>query len=259
MRYRRIALELQAYAGPLFHDDRPHADLGALLRQRDTLIELTPSGPPAVVLGVPHHAAVGVDRIAEHSASGGRVADENAVLYALVCLAELKRRGIPGALVVAAHATDHDPNKHAESPYCLRVLRRPRAALLVECHGAGATAPHDLEVSAGRNGRSHPLEFGRLLAGALGAGFHVAAQTRPGERGALVLDAHPRSTPSVLRFPALRTRSLHAAGERGIHAIHVEAKPRFRRSAAGTGLPRAGEHLGHSLARAIAAYLTSHA
>ena len=248
-------MDLRPYAGPLFHAGRPHAALGDLLEQRDALIELGPDGPPEVVLGVPHHAAAGVDRIAERSPSGGRVADENAVLYALACLADLRRLGIASSLVVAAHATDHDPNKHAASPYCRRILRRPCAALLVECHGASARAPHDLEVSAGRNEHSRPLEFGRLLADFLGAGFHVAAQTRPGERAALVLDARPRSSPSVLRFPALRTGSLRFAAEQGIQALHVEAKPRFRRSTAGSGLTRSGRRLGHSLARAIAAYL----
>jgi hypothetical protein len=249
-------LQLALYSGPLLDGDRPHGRLAPLLARRDVLIELGPRAPEAIVLGVPHHAAAGVDRIAERSPSGGRVADENAVLYALACLARLRELGVASAAVVAAHASDHDPNKRRETPYCRRVLGAPRARLLVECHAAGARAPHDLEVSAGRNRRARPLEFGGLLARSLGPGFHVAAQTTPGARAALIVDARPYSTPSVLRFPALRTTSLHAAGEQGIAALHVEAKPRFRsRGDGGPGLTRAGRRLGESLADAIARYV----
>ena len=87
--------------------------------------------------------------------------------------------------------------------------------MLVECHGAGARAPHDLELSAGGNRRTDPLAVGRGLAAALGAGFHVAAQTRPGAAQALLLDAEGRESPTVLRFPALLTRSLLEADARG--------------------------------------------
>jgi hypothetical protein len=251
-------LQLRAYSGPLLAGDRPHPRLAALLGERDLLIELGPRAHRDVLLGVPHHAAVGVDRIAERSPSGGRVADENAVLYALACLARLRDLGVASAAVVAAHASDHDPNKRRETPYCRRVLGDPLPRLLVECHGAGARAPHDLEVSAGRNLRSRPLEFGGLLARALGPGFHVAAQTAPGGRAALIVDARPRSTPSVLRFPALRTTSLHAAADRGIAALHVEAKPRFRSRGDGSArLTRAGRSLGESLALAIARYVAA--
>ena len=220
------------------------------------LIELEASRPRTVVLGVPHHAAVGMPHIAEGSASGGRVADENAVLYALACLEGLRRLGVASALVVAAHASDHDPNKRAESPYCRLVLGDPRPVLLVECHGAGAAAPYELEVTAGRNDRSRPLEFGRLLACSLGPGFQIAAQTSPGGRAALILDSTPRATRGVLRYPALRTSSLRAAGERGIDALHVEAKRRFRSRGDGSpGLTSSGKSLGRSLATAIAAYV----
>ena len=247
---------LHCYTGPLLTGDRPHPGLTPLLAERDALIELGPRCAGGVVLGVPHHAAVGRGRIAERSPSGGRVADENAVLYALACLARLRELGVGSALVIAAHASDHDPNKRRETPYCRRVLGDPKPRLLVECHGAGARAPHDLEVTAGRNRGTRPLDFGRLLARSLGPGFHVAAQTAPGERAALIVDAQPRATPSVLRFPALRTTSLHAAGERGIAALHVEAKPRFRsRGDGSTRLTRSGRSLGESLAEAIAAYV----
>lgn len=249
-------MELQPYDGPLIDGDRPHADLLSLLDTRDTLVEVRSAGAPRVVFGVPHHAALGVDRIAERRPEGGRVADENAVLYALVALQHLFSLGVGGLLVVAAHATDHDPNKLAHSPYCRRILDS-RAELLIECHGAGRRAPHDLEVSAGRNRLAEPLRFGIALARALGPGFHLAAQRVPGDRGAVLMDARGAGTgASVLRFPALRTRSLASAGERGMAALHLEAKPRFRTRGDGSAsLTASGRRLGRALATAATHYL----
>ena len=257
--YRR-RVELRRYTGPLLERDRPAAGLAVLLERRDTLVEILPQRRPRVLLGVPHHAALGVDRIAERRPEGGRVADENAVLYALRALEPLVALRIPAGLLVAAHATDHDPNKRAGSPYCRRVLAS-EAELLIECHGAGPRAPHDLEVSAGRNHHADPVRFGRALARALGPGFHLAAQSVPGGRAALLMDAQgAESGASVLRFPALRTDSLAAAGERGMAALHLEAKPRFRSRGDGTpALTASGRRLGGALAKAIAGYLDTSA
>ena len=206
-----------------------------------------------VVLGVPHHAPVGVERIALERPHGSRIADENAVLYALVCFSALAQHGVGCRLVVASQARDHDPNKDGASPYC-RAALHDGARVLVECHGAGARAPHDLELSAGRNRLAEPLAVGRGLAAALGAGFHVAAQTRAGSSQALLLDANGGESPTVLRFPALHTRSLQAAHERGIAALHLEAKLRFRSAGPRNGAPtHSGERLGRALAHVLAA------
>jgi hypothetical protein len=250
-------VELRSYRGPVFAGDGPHPALARLLDARDTLVEIGSAPAPHVVLGVPHHAAIGIDRIAESRPEGGRVADENAVLYALACFEALARAGAACRLLVAAHATDHDPNKRAESAYCQRALAGPGLRLLVECHGAGRRAPHDLELSAGCNPRSDPLRFGRLLARALGPGFHLAAQTAPGTRSALLLDAGGADAgASVLRFPALQTHSLTAAGDRGAAALHLEAKPRFRSRGDGSAdLTAAGRRLGGALAAAVIGYL----
>lgn len=228
------------------------ADLAAALTGVDRLLQVGEVARPAVLLGVPHHAPVGVERIATARPEGGRVADENAVLYALVCYDALRRRGVGCRLLVACQALDHDPNKDEESPYCRAVLEaEPR--LLLECHGAGPRAPHDLEVTAGRNAHARPLPFGRRLAAALGPGFAVAAQARAGTRSALLLDAAGRETPVALRFPALRTRSLAALGRRGLAALHVEAKPRFRSAGPRRDVPTAsGQRLGRALAAALA-------
>jgi len=231
--------------------------LARLLTRRDALVELRHGEPPAVVvIGVPHHAAPGVEWIAERRPEGRRVADENAALYALVCFSRLAACGVPCRLLVAAHATDHDPNKLPESPYCRRALGEAGVRLLFECHAAGPRAPHELEISAGRNRHAQPLRFANLLVGALGAGHHVAAQKRPGRSAAVVLAPPGSARESRLRYPALRTRSLSEAGRRGVAALHLEAAPRFRTLPDGTPhLPGAGRHLGRALADAIHAYL----
>jgi hypothetical protein len=230
-------------------------DLEHAFAQPDRLTVLEHGTRTDVVLGVPHHAPVGVDRIALERPQGSRIADENAVLYALVCFSALAEHGVGCRLVVASQARDHDPNKDAGSPYCRAALPE-RARVLVECHGAGARAPHDLELSAGRNRGADPLAIGRGLAAALGVGFPVAAQTRPGTAQALLLDAGGRESPTMLRFPALRTHSLLAADARGIAALHLEAKLRFRSAGPRNGSPtRSGERLGHALARVLAAWV----
>jgi hypothetical protein len=250
-------MERIEYRGAPWRARRVAPSLARLLERRDTLIELSHGAPPpAVVLGVPHHAAAGIEWIAERRPEGRRVADENAVLYALVCFARLESHAIPCRLVIAAHATDHDPNKLPGSPYCTRILAAPRAQLLLECHAAGRTAPHELEISAGGNGYADPLHFGRLLAQCLGPGHQVASQARPGSRAAQVVASGRPARQSRLRYPALRTRSLTEAALHGIAALHLEAMPRFRTHSIGSlRLPDAGRQLGYALADAIRSYL----
>lgn len=250
-------MELRRYQGPVLEGDGPHPGLARLLDARDTLIEIDSGPTPRIVLGVPHHAAIGIDRIAEARPEGGRVADENAVLYALACFEALARAGAGCRVLVAAHATDHDPNKHPDSAYCRHAVSGPGLRLLIECHGAGRRAPHDLELSAGNNPHGDPLRFGRLLARALGPGFHLAAQTTPGTRSALLLDSGGEDAgASVLRFPALNTHSLAAVAAAGAAALHLEAKPRFRTRGDGTAaLTESGRKLGTALAQAVVGYL----
>jgi hypothetical protein len=245
-------LKTQHYSGPIWGTAGIARELEEALARPDHLTLLERGEQPDVVLGVPHHAPVGVERIALERSQGSRIADENAVLYALVCFSALEQHDVACRLVVASQARDHDPNKDGASPYC-RAALPDRAQILVECHGAGARAPHDLELSAGRNRRADPLAVGRGLATALGAGFHVAAQTRPGTAQALLLDAGGRESPTVLRFPALRTHSLLEADSRGIAALHLEAKLRFRSAGPRNGAPTpSGERLGRALARVLA-------
>jgi len=245
-------LQAHQYTGPIWSSGGIARELDAALAHPDRLIVLEHGARPDVVLGVPHHAPVGVDRIALERPQGSRIADENAVLYALVCFSALEQHGVGCRLVVASQARDHDPNKDGASPYC-RAALADGTRVLVECHGAGARAPHDLELSAGRNRLAKPLAVGRSLAAALGAGFHVAAQTHPGTAHALLVDAHGRESPTVLRFPALRTGSLLEAASRGIAALHLEAKLRFRSAGPRNGAPTAsGERLGRALAQVLA-------
>lgn len=250
-------MELCTYRGALWRDAVPAPGLARLLERRDALVELRHgAAPAAVVLGVPHHAAKGVDWIAEARPEGRRVADENAALLALACFAALRERDVSCRLVVAAHATDHDPNKIAESPYCARALCEPETRLLFECHSATVEAPHELELSAGRNPLARPLLFAQLLMRALGAGHQLAVQLEPGSRAGRLLESNGGEREGALRYPALRTRSLIEAGERGVAALHLETVPRFRsRPDGGAALPNDGFHLGRALATAIAAYL----
>jgi len=247
-----VPLDTQHYAGPVWRAGAIAPELERTLAKPDRLIVLAHGARPDVLLGVPHHAPVGVDRIALERPAGSRIADENAVLYALVCFSALERLGVGCRLVVASQARDHDPNKDGASPYCRAVLPE-RARMLVECHGAGARAPHDLELSAGCNDRADPLAVGRGLVAALGAGFHVAAQTRPGTAHALLVDAQGSESSTMLRFPALRTGSLLAADARGIAGLHLEAKLRFRSAGPRNGTPtKSGERLGRALALVLA-------
>lgn len=250
-------MELYTYTGAPLCDAHPTPELARLLDRRNALIEMAHgAAPAAVVIGVPHHAARGVEWIADDRPEGRRVADENAALYALVCFATLCEREVPCRLVVAAHATDHDPNKIAESPYCARLLSQRGTRLMLECHTSGPGAPHGLELSAGLNRQARPLRFGQLLIGALGDGHRVAVQASFGSDAAVVLEPDGRTHESKLRYPALKTRSLVEAGNRGVAALHIEAGARFRSRADGAPtLPDDGVRLGRSLAHSIAAYL----
>jgi hypothetical protein len=250
-------VELCTYTGELWREAEAAPDLARLLERRNTLVELTHGAPPAaVVLGVPHHAPVGVDWIAEERPEGPRVADYNAALYALVCFERLRERDLPCRLLVAAHATDHDPNKIPDSPYCTQAMHESEIRLLLECHAASPDGPHDLELSAGHNPHARPLRFGRLLSRALGTGQRLAVQRASGSRAAQLFDTDGQIRESQLRYPALRTHSLAEAGERGIAALHLETVPRFRTQPDGGGaLPDDGFRLGNALAEAIATYL----
>ncbi|HEY5657047.1 MAG TPA: hypothetical protein VIY27_04590 [Myxococcota bacterium] len=250
-------MELYKYEGTTLRGTRPVPELARLLGRSDSLIEIAYGAQPAaVVIGVPHHAGPGVEWIAEHSSEGRRVADENAALYALVCLSALRERAVPSRLLIAAHATDHDPNKLPDSPYCERLLAGRGLRLVFECHAAGPDAPHSLELTAGRNRRAQPLRFARHLIRALGTGHRLAVQARHGSSAAIVFEPDGREQRGKLRYPALRTRSLVEAEGRGLSALHLEADPRFRtREDGGQALPTDGAHLGRALADSIAAYL----
>jgi len=242
------------YEGPIWEGTRPSEELHQLLGLEDRILELRHGEAGwSCVLGVPHHAGPGVDQIAKSRPEGGRVADENAVIYALAAYSALAEADLPCRLVVALHATDHDPNKDGESAYCQALFAEPAAELLVECHGAGFGAPHPLEITAGRNPNSQPLRFAGHLAQALDTDGWVASQIEPGLREGRRVDR--RGDPgaeSDLKFPALRTASLWEAGQRGMQALHLEATPRFRTyGVQGLALTPDGARLGGALATAI--------
>lgn len=223
-------MALRQYTGPIFQGDAVHSDLWQILQSRDLLVEITYGLPPyQVVLGVPHHARTGVAQIADtwtnpRTKKKGRVADENIGLPALAVFKALCARETPSKLVIAAHATDHDPNKESNSLYFKRVFGDEISGLLLELHGAREGRKHLLELTAGKNEHAQPLKFGRHLAQTLQINGSLAAQIEPhsseGKMFAGVKESHTR-----LDNPALETASLSHAG---IPALHLELQPPFR-------------------------------
>jgi hypothetical protein len=247
--------------GELWQFGEPRSGLADLLNSKDLLIEIANGKPPyQVMIGVPHQAAIGVAQIAEkwwdpRQGQYGRASDEAAALFALAAFTSLRDQDVPCRLVIAAHATDHDPNKELDSPYCRHVFAHP-ARLLFECHGAGENNPSDLEVTAGSNSLTHPALFGRLLAQALAWRYQIAAQTRPGIDAAVVFVDERKEEQGKLKLPALNTDSLRQAATEQMHALHLEAKPVFRicEDKPNT-LTEAGKVLGQAIATAIIGYL----
>ena len=158
------------YQGEIWDGLAVYPDLWRLLQQKDQFIEITSGpGPYPVVLGVPHHAGPGVGHIAEDwvnpkTGRPGRPADEATGLKGLAVFTALQERKIPCKLVIAAHATDHDPNKTPGSPYWQSIFDGSASGYLIELHGAASHRRHALELSAGNNLLANPLIFGKVLA-----------------------------------------------------------------------------------------------
>lgn len=221
------------YSGEIWQAGGCHPDLWELLLQTDCLIELSSGKTPyAVVLGVPHHAAPGVQRIAERwtypqTGVSGRPADESAGLCGLAVFSALRERHIPCKLVIAAHPLDHDPNKTPHSAYWEHIFAPPAPNLLLEIHGAAQHRRHALELSAGQNTITDPLSAGKALTYFLGGTPPLAVQRQPGTNSAVVFQEADQ-TEGLLQNPALGTRSLSEAAQRGIPALHLETKSTFR-------------------------------
>lgn len=239
------------------HD--PHPALADFLTARDCLIVLRHGEPPfQVVLGVPHQAAVGEEHIwdkrVDQDGKPPRESDENAASYALVALSTLRDRGVPCKLVIMAHATTHDPNKKSASPYC-NEISADDVELLFECHGAGPQRRLSLELSAGDNHLSDTLRFGRALAKALGHPYCLGVQKEAGRRDAVIFRMDGIEEEVRLELAGLGTRSLVEAEERGIPALHLEAKPAFRKPPNGDNtVTPDGLILGRAIAQAIIGY-----
>lgn len=245
----------------------PHPALADFLTAEDCLIVLRQGEPPfQVVLGVPHQAAVGEEHIwdkrVDQDGKPPRDSDENAASYALVAFSTLRDRGVPCKLVIMAHATTHDPNKRKDSPspYCEEVLK-DETALLFECHGASAKRPLSLELSAGRNDLSDTVlvPFGRALATAFGHRYLLGVQKEAGKKDALIFEVGGgEKEGEKLQLAALETDSLVEAKKRwNIPALHLEAKPAFRKPTDGSNtVTPDGLVLGRAIARVIIKYLS---
>ena len=221
----------------------PYPALADFLTAKDRLIVLRHGEPPfQVVLGVPHHAAVGEEHICDERKNKDgkphrRDSDEGAASYALVAFATLRDHCVPSKVVIMAHATTHDPNKETDSPYCKEILR-DETALLFECHGSGPKRGNSLELSAGCNDLSDSLiiPFGRALATGLGYRYSLAVQKKACGTDALVFEVGGGETEGQkVELPARESFSLVEAKNRwNIPALHLEAKPAFRKPADGT-------------------------
>src|SRR5512133_2643608 len=95
---QNFRMKLIQYQGEIWQGPVVHPDLWNLLQQSDLLIELTSGQAPyPVILGVPHHAGPGVDRIAEDwinpkTGEPGRTADETTGLTGLAVFSALKKK-----------------------------------------------------------------------------------------------------------------------------------------------------------------------
>jgi hypothetical protein len=255
------------YKGELWTLRKPDPALADFLIARDRLIVLRHGEPPfKVVLGVPHQAAVGEDYICEKRLDGNgnpnkRVSDENAASYALVAFTTLRSHDVPCKLVIMAHATTHNPNKKSNSHYWREVFAdTDKAPLLFECHGMAPQRRLPLELSAGNNHLSHAVRFGRALATALGSRYTLGVQKEACKKSALIFGTDGIEKEGILERPALQTASLVEAGERGMSALHLEAKPAFRKPVDGSNtVTPDGLVLGRAIAQAIIRYLSEHA
>lgn len=233
-----------------------HTSLADFLTAKDCLLVLHNGKPPyKVVLGVPHQAAVGEDRICERGES--RNSDENAASYALVVYSTLVENDSPCKLVIMAHSTKIDPNKKTDSPYCKEIFKDP-TELILECHGAGPNRLLDLELSAGSNDLAKPIEFGRVLFSSLERKYTLGVQKKPGADYAIIFKKNGTQTEGKLQLPGNETTSLIEARKRKIPAMHLEAKPAFRipqdRS---NSVSPDGLNLGRSLAQSIITFMGS--
>ena len=226
-------METILYTGAIWDGQNLDPALWALLLRKDLLIEVRSGEPPyEVVLGVPHHAAPQVDKIANRwfnpkTGKTGRAADETSGLSGLVFLTALHEKNISARLVIAAHAADHDPNKTPGCPYWQNVFQEPLPGLLLELHGAASHRRHALELSAGQNTRADPLTFGKILAFYLESDIILAVQEKPGVVEAKIFK-NQKSTGGRLQNPAIETLSLTHAGELGLSALHLEMKSLYR-------------------------------
>ncbi len=204
--------------------------LGALV-SKDCLIEVVNGQPPfGVVIGVPHQAAVDIGRISDEmvneDGTKGRASDEGAAFYALVAFTALRDRGIPCKIVIAAHDTQYDPNKDANSPYW-KAIFSDGMKLLFECHGASKDRKVDLEISSGQNSLGRPPEFGRILARNFEFQYSLIAQDEVGSKKGILIN-RDGETITKIENPANKTISLIEAGKQKIPALHIEARPQFR-------------------------------
>lgn len=213
---------------------KPDPELLGFLTDKDCLLVLRHCEPPyKVVLGVPHQAAIGQERICEkrkdkNGRPDPRDSDENAASYALVAFAALREHDVPCKLVIMAHSTTKDPNKDSDTPYWEEIFQND-TKLLFECHGLGEDKKLDLELSAGPNDTTDTKKYGQLLDSALNNLCDLGVQKEAGKKDAIIYRKDgTKDLKGELQKPGTETGSLKEAQKRKLPSLHLEAKPRFR-------------------------------
>ena len=171
---------------------------------------------------VPHHAPVGVDRIAleRPQRQPDRRRERGALRARLLQRARAARRRLP------ARGGEPGARPRSEQGWREPVLLAPRSPTARACWSSATVRARALRTTSS----SPPAATGSPIRSRSDAAsrrrsaqaFHVAAQTRPGTAHALLVDAHGHESPTVLPL----SRAAHALPARGRRARHRRAAPR---------------------------------
>jgi len=228
----------------------PSDEFGRLLNEKNHLIEIR-RGTNPIVIGCPHHTKNGVSYMFP-----GRPGDECVGLVTANIAINLKCEA-----QIYSHATDHDPNKDARSPYFTKIFD-DNPQVLVEIHGCGNKGINDIEISCGQDIYGDPQLFKEKFQAALKKltarlsksqdnfdrsisnefkNLNIGAQLKPGSS-------------QGVRFPATHTQSLITSMEKKIPAYHIELKPEFRkmRDTSRMELTGRGKYISEAIAATIA-------
>ena len=225
----------------------------AIDRQDELIVLKNGEAPYKVVIGIPHQAKSGVRKIC--SIPKSRASDENAASYPIVAFNSLKEKAVSCKLVIMAHATGKDPNKYDDTPYFQEIFSE-KSELLFECHGASKERQNDIELSAGSNKLSNTVEFGEYFVNRLRDKYKIGIQIKTATKEAFIFEKNGTKKKEELERAGNNTKSLIVAEkENGIPALHLEAKPKFRKPVEGKTISDDGSVLGEAIAQSLFEYM----